>query len=85
MEERSMTPEPLSEWMRSKETLALLHIAPRTLTKLCEEGRIGVLAIPGITKKLYRRADVEALLAQAYRPATISASTTTQTGVLAGL
>jgi predicted site-specific integrase-resolvase len=66
-----MSQKSLSEWMRSVEVQERLQVSQKTVKRLGDEGRIGVLDVPGVSRRLYSRADVEALVARAIRPATI--------------
>ena len=77
-----MAPKPLVQWMRSVEVQRFLQVSGKTISKLADEGRIGVLDVPGVQRRLYRRSDVEALMARAVRPATIGVEAEAKTGVL---
>jgi excisionase family DNA binding protein len=65
-----MASESVSQWMTKQEATALGCISRSTLERLAREGRIGVLKLPGVSKTMFNRADVEALVAAGTRVAT---------------
>jgi hypothetical protein len=65
-----MSTQAPSEWMGKAEVKSVACISDKTIDRLAREGRIGVLQIPGVGKRMFRRADVEALVASGIRPAT---------------
>ena len=59
-------------WLQSGEVCRELGITPPTLSKLVQDGRIGVLKIPGIGRRRYNASDVAAILAANSVNATIA-------------
>lgn len=64
-----MAAKGTAEWIKGAEALSRMCISERTLARLVDEGRIGVLRIPGVKKVMYSRLDVEAMVSAGTHPA----------------
>ncbi len=60
--------EKLTDFLRVKEAAEFLGIAPNTLRNWSRDGKIAVHRNPINGYRLYRRADLEALLEQIRKP-----------------
>lgn len=60
-----------STWLKGTEAMEMMGgISKQTLARVVDEGRIGIMQIPGVKARRYRRADVEILIAKSTRLAT---------------
>jgi hypothetical protein len=69
-----MSSKTLSEWMSKAEVKSFACLSDKTIDRLTREGQIGVLQIPGVCKRMFKRADVEALVASGIHPATANST-----------
>jgi hypothetical protein len=69
MEWRSMPAKKNPDWMSTPEAELFACMTYKTLCRLAREGRIGTLKIEGVGKRMWSRADIEALVTSGTRPA----------------
>ncbi len=61
------------EWYSRAEAMGRLGVGDNALNRLVRSGRIGVLCYPGLKQRKFRAADIEAVVAAGFKPATVGA------------